>query len=164
MFNNLTNFSKIAPFKADQGMKPYFYVKSTVDKKQYSSNGNVKKVNEVSIYDMINNKESKTKNGNAGQSKAESDRQESFERTSGFVRKKINPEMLEKENSMKNSVNYVKNSCKSDSNKGMKKPNYYHSFMKIYENLSNFHIMLRSVTPLIEMKSEIIVKFLFKEG
>jgi hypothetical protein len=146
--NNISSFSKISPFKADQGMKPYFYVKNPVDKKQYNSNGakatsNLKN-NEISIYDIINNKEGGFKRNataNLGKKK-EVERNFGNERLNGFIRKVVNPETYQKEKSS------ITNS------KGTNRPNYLNIFLNYHENLSNFHIFLRSVTPYIDVKKK----------
>ena len=150
-FSNLTSLSKISPFKADQGMKPYFYVKTPIDKKPYNSNGK-NKTNEISIYDMISPKESNSskKNGNGQFSKKDFDRNSNSERLGGFIRKKVNPEQLNKE---KNSISLTK---------GTNRPNYLNLFSNFFENLSNMHIVLRNITPFIDLKNEeLLVLFYF---
>ncbi len=148
---NLTSFSKISPFKADQGNRPYFYVKNPIEKKQYSTNGkpsNGIKTNEISIYDMINQKEGnqKNKNGNGFYSKKDFDKNMNGinEKLNGFERKKVF-EQNQKENF---SVG-----------KGTNRPNYINIFTNFYENMSNMHILLKNITPFIEMTIENLVKF-----
>lgn len=131
-------------------MKPYFYVKAPIDKKQYYSNGakptsnGGTKLNEISIYEMINKengfKRSSNGNSNGNQSKKENDRQVTNEKPTGFVRKVVNAESLNKE---KSNV--------TEKTKGVR-PNHNAFFTKYFENLSNFHILLRNVTPFIDVK------------
>lgn len=147
---NLTSFSKISPFKADQGNRPYFYVKNPIEKKQYSTNGkppNGIKTNEISIYDMINQKEGniKNKNGNGFYSKKDFDKNTNGinEKPSGFERKKVYTEQFQKEN--------------FSASKNTNRPNYINIFTNFYENMSNIHIFLKNITPFIEMTSENLV-------
>jgi len=106
------------------------------------------KTNEISIYDMINQKEGnlKNKNGNGFYSKKDFDKNMNGtnEKPNGFERKKVF-ELTQKENfSFGKSTN---------------RPNYINIFTNFYENMSNMHVLLKNITPFIEMTSENLVKF-----
>ena len=141
--NNLSSFSKISPFKADQGMKPYFYVKSPVNNQQHHTTGSTlfkstTNGNEVSIYDIINQKESymKNRNGNGFNKKKEIDRNTTTDNS--FTRS----------GKTEDHYNLIKNT---------NRPNYLNLFLNHYENLSNLHVLLKNITPYIDVKSPHLV-------
>ena len=149
-FTNISSFSKISPFKADQCIKPYFYVKSEGNANQYNSVGNPKinDSNEVSIYDIMNQKEVniKNRNDNGFSKRKDSDRNmnSSTNDRMGFTRKVVGS----------NDINQYED-CYL--NKHTNRPNYLNLFLNYYENLSNLHVLLKSITPFIDMKSEYLV-------
>lgn len=98
---------------------------------------------------MINQKDTniKNKNGNGFYSKKDFDNNINgyIDKTSGFERKKVLSEHLQKD--------YI------SVNKNTNRPNYLNLFSNFYENMSNIHVLLKNITPFIEMTSENLVKF-----
>ena len=152
-FSNISNFSKISPFKADQGNKPYFYVKSpvNVDKKQYHTNS-FNFNNEISLYDMINKNEgmNKYKNGiDSFYSKRNGDNNYTNKHTK-----------IEKFNFINNSnydSTYTNNNHINNLFKNNNRPNYMDLFLNHYENTCNMHILLKNMTPYISLERNHLV-------
>ena len=160
--SNISNFAKISPFKADQGNKPYFYVKSPVNviKKQYNTSGfktysKLNFNNEISLYDMINRNEgaNKQKNGiNSYNTKRGGDKNYNNKHTT-----------IEKFNFIYNGdydqkyqdSDYLNNQCKNNN-----RPIYLDLFLNYYENLCNLHVLLKNMTPYFSLNYENLVSYI----